>query len=146
MFVVLFLFSIFTPVAKACCLGGLGVPTPLYSSSSCRACPNGWFDKRRDTDNVPNYHNVRLYICPMAYANFQLYSPGRGSCNSGWYPSKFLQCVCLYCVNMFLTFFLVATVTFLLVATVTFLLVATVTFLLFATVHSVLPVPFRLCR
>ena len=79
------------PTVHACCLGGTGVPTPLYSSTSCRACPNGWFDKRRDFDNVPNYHNVRLYICPMAYAGFQLYSPGRSSCNSGWYPTCY-QC------------------------------------------------------
>ena len=92
MFFSLFLLSIFTPVVQSCCLGGYGVPTPLYSGgTSCNACPNGWFDKRRDTDNVPNYHNVRLYICPMAYANFQLYSPGRSSCNSGWYPTCY-QC------------------------------------------------------
>ena len=75
----------------SCCTGGSGVPTPLYSSTSCRYCPNGWFDKRRDTDNVPNYHNVRLYICPIAYAGFQLYSPGRSSCDSGWYPTCY-QC------------------------------------------------------
>ena len=90
-------------VATSCCLGGLGVPTPLYSSASCRNCPNGWFDKRRDTDNVPNYHNVRLYICPMAYAGFQLYSPGRSSCNSGWYPT----CYQVRYIFIFLYFFVI---------------------------------------
>jgi hypothetical protein len=77
--------------ASSCCLGG-------YGTSSCKECPNGWFDKRRDNAGVPTTNGARISSCRQATAGYQLwYGSSRctidpGYSTSGWKPTQCYQC------------------------------------------------------